>query len=64
MNGLELQRRLRQAGFKIPALFLTAHHEERLRQAAIGLGAIDMLKKPFDAAVFLALVKQAVSDAT
>lgn len=45
MNGLELLRRLRQAGNTTPAIFLTMLHDEIYEEAALNGGAVDFIDK-------------------
>lgn len=49
MDGLELQRRIRSERPSLPVIFVTAHDEDEMRQAALRGGAIAFLVKPFDA---------------
>lgn len=46
MNGLELQRRLTEAGRPIPIVFLSARATEDEERRALQAGAIDLLHKP------------------
>lgn len=47
MDGLELQRGLKQRGIEIPVIFITGHGDARNAVAALKAGAIDFLEKPF-----------------
>ena len=47
LDGLEVLRRLRQAGNPIPVLLLTARSEVADKVAGLDLGANDYLTKPF-----------------
>ena len=49
MSGLELRRRLRDAGATIPVVFITAFDDEATRREADALGYVDYLQKPFEA---------------
>ena len=62
-DGLELQRRLRSDGHRIPIIFITAYGDDLLRQRVINRGALDMLNKPFEAAIILAALEKALSEA-
>lgn len=53
MNGLELQARLAEDGFRIPIIFITAYGDTRTRMRAIMAGAHGFLEKPFDDNVLL-----------
>ena len=57
MDGLELQRRLNVARSRIPIIFVTAHEDENRRKQAIEAGAVDFLRKPFEASTLLAAVR-------
>jgi len=46
VNGVDLQRRLINAGHRIPTIFMTAYPEEHLRAAALDGGALAFLTKP------------------
>lgn len=46
INGLELQKILKERGFPHPVIFLTAHGEVESAVLAMKLGAIDFLQKP------------------
>ena len=46
MSGIELQRRLFEAGDATPIIFVTAHGEASLRDVLIKAGAAGFLNKP------------------
>jgi FixJ family two-component response regulator len=48
MNGIQLQDALRAAGHKIPIIFITAFHDEKIRDQALDRGAVCFLSKPFE----------------
>jgi FixJ family two-component response regulator len=61
MSGLELQARLKAAGYKIPLIFITAHASDReARARALQAGAVDFLFKPFKEEVLLEHVYAAI----
>jgi len=47
MNGLELQRRIVAANWRIPIIFITSHADGDARAKALDGGAVDYLYKPF-----------------
>ena len=47
MSGLELQRQLGAANWRIPIIFITAHADDDARARALAAGAVDFLYKPF-----------------
>ncbi len=48
LDGIEVLRRAKQNGCTVPILMLTAYQSVELAKAAIKLGALDYLPKPFD----------------
>jgi FixJ family two-component response regulator len=46
MNGLELQRHLAAADWRIPIIFITSHADDDARARALEAGAVDFLYKP------------------
>ncbi len=56
VDGLTLCRQLREAGNKVPFLFLTAKGQPRDIVELLATGADDYLVKPFDAGELLARV--------
>lgn len=46
MSGLALQTRLLELGCRIPVIFITAFPDKRVRDQALGAGAICFLSKP------------------
>jgi FixJ family two-component response regulator len=47
MNGLELQRRMAGANWRIPIIFVTSHADGDAQAKALEAGAVDYLYKPF-----------------
>jgi len=47
MDGIELQRRLRRQGCRLPVIFITAHPGTNVRNQALASGAVGFLNKPF-----------------
>jgi FixJ family two-component response regulator len=62
MDGIELQRRIRLDRFKLPVIFISAHHDDETRQRALDGGAVAFLYKPFDAAELLGAIQAALRD--
>jgi FixJ family two-component response regulator len=46
MSGLALQSRLLELGCRIPVIFITAFPDKRVRDQALGAGAVCFLSKP------------------
>jgi FixJ family two-component response regulator len=47
MNGLELQRQMVAAKWRIPIIFITSHADDDARARAFEAGAVAFLYKPF-----------------
>jgi FixJ family two-component response regulator len=47
VNGLDFQRRLLEAGFQIPIIFITGHGDIPMTVQAMKSGAVEFLTKPF-----------------
>jgi FixJ family two-component response regulator len=63
LDGLELQRRLAQAGSMLPIVFLTGHGDIPMSVQAIKAGAVDFITKPVNAADLLRAVRAALQRA-
>jgi len=63
MNGLELQLELIRDGCAIPVVFMTAQHDDegKMRERALGAGALAFLQKPFGEEDLLSAVRSALS---
>ena len=60
MDGLEVCRRIREAGFRIPILMLTAKSQEIDIVRGLEVGADDYVTKPFSIRELLARIKAAM----
>ena len=61
MDGLEVQRRLNETGLNFPVIMLTGHGEIAVTVAAMKMGAVDFLVKPFERQSLLQAVENAWS---
>jgi CheY-like chemotaxis protein len=61
MNGLELQRHLNSTQAGVPIVFLTAGDDASIRRSAIGGGAADFLRKPFEAESLVLAIRTALT---
>lgn len=61
IDGLHLQRHLRDNGWRVPTIILTAHGHDNARAQALAAGAMAFLPKPFDAEVLLSAVKSVLN---
>jgi two-component system, NtrC family, nitrogen regulation response regulator GlnG len=64
MNGLEVQARLREMSPETKVIVMSANGVPEMRAAALQAGAVAFLDKPFDAELFLFLVRQALRSAS
>jgi len=60
MDGLEVQDALRSKGVTLPVIIMTGHGDVRLAVRAMKAGAIDFIEKPFQKAVLLSAIEQAL----
>jgi two-component system response regulator FixJ len=61
MDGLELQRRLRELDARLPVIVMTGHGDVALAVEAMEAGAIDFIEKPFDDEVLLSAIRAALN---
>ncbi len=61
MDGLELQRRLREMKTGLPVIVMTGHGDVPLAVEAMKTGAIDFIEKPFDDEVLLSAIRSALN---
>lgn len=62
MDGLELLRRLKQKGAKMPVIVMTGHADVALAVGAMKAGAADFIEKPFADDVLLSAIQTALKD--
>jgi two-component system response regulator FixJ len=62
MNGLELQRHLREGNMAPPVIVMTGHGDVPLAVQAMKAGAVDFIEKPFDDEVMLSAIRAALSE--
>jgi FixJ family two-component response regulator len=60
MSGLDLQRKLLEAGIQIPIIFITAHGDIPMSVRAMKSGAVEFLTKPFRDQDLLDAIQQAL----
>jgi two-component system response regulator FixJ len=63
MDGVELLRRLRDAGSMLPAIVITGHGDVQMAVEAMKNGALDFIEKPFSDDVLIASITRAVDEA-
>lgn len=60
MNGLQLQKHLRDTGTRLPIIFITGHGGIPESVEAMKMGAIDFLEKPFKQSVLIERIDAAL----
>lgn len=60
MDGLELQRRLKSLGVKLPMIIMTGHADVSLAVEAMKAGAVDFIEKPFDDELIVSAIRAAL----
>jgi FixJ family two-component response regulator len=58
-SGIELKRRLAASGVSLPVIFITASDSDVTRKAALDVGCVAYLTKPFSAKSLMDAVEQA-----
>ncbi|HTC07794.1 MAG TPA: response regulator FixJ [Acetobacteraceae bacterium] len=61
LDGLALQRRLNEAGVRLPVIVMTGHGDVPVAVAALKAGAADFLEKPFDDERLISVVRAALA---
>jgi len=61
IDGLALQRRLKEIGVTLPVVIMTGHADVPLAVEAMKAGAIDFIEKPFDDEVLLSAIRVALN---
>ena len=61
IDGLELQKRLKDLGVDMPMIIMTGHADVPLAVQAMKAGAIDFLEKPFDDELLLNAIRIALN---
>ena len=61
MSGAQLQRHLNKQEWKLPTIIVTAHDDDKSKDAALRLGALWYLLKPFDRRELLSHVRAAIA---
>lgn len=60
MDGLEVQKALREKGVTLPVIIMTGHGDVSLAVQAMKAGAVDFIEKPFEKAVLLSAIDHAI----
>ena len=60
ISGIDLLRRLKEMGLRLPVIVITGHGDVPLAVEAMKFGALDFLEKPFDDDLLVASVRSAL----
>ncbi|MEL6465529.1 MAG: response regulator [Pseudomonadota bacterium] len=60
MNGLQLQKHLRDMGSRLPVIFITGHGGVPESVEAMKMGAVDFLEKPFKQSMLIERIEAAL----
>lgn len=60
MDGIEVQAALREKGVALPVIIMTGHGDVSLAVQAMKAGAVDFIEKPFEKAVLLSAIENAM----
>ncbi len=63
LDGIELVRRVRDIGVRLPVIVMTGHGDVPLAVEAMKAGAVDFIEKPFGEDVILLSIKSALGKA-
>ena len=58
-SGIELRRRLKDAGVSVPVIYMTGNEDPAVRKAALDFGCIALLTKPFSVQSLIEPLKKA-----
>ena len=58
-SGIELKRKLNEAGIAPPVIFITGRDEDVTRHAALSAGCVAYLRKPFSSKEFVEAIEAA-----
>ena len=61
IDGLELLRRLKDAGSRLPVIVMTGHADVPMAVEAMRIGAFDFVEKPFDDEALLRSIRAALA---
>jgi FixJ family two-component response regulator len=61
MSGMELQQHLAEVQCSLPVIMITARPDPVLEQKALAAGALSVIRKPFEAAALIDLLRTALN---
>lgn len=62
ISGIEMMLKLREMGYLVPAIMITARAEQTIEARAVAAGALCVLRKPFEAEALLDCLQRALAD--
>jgi FixJ family two-component response regulator len=62
-SGIELRRQLTRSGHTLPVIFITAVESEATHKAALGVGCVAYLHKPFPSNLLIEAVEMVIENA-
>jgi len=62
IDGIEMILKLREMGYSVPAILITARAGRAVEARAIAAGALCVLRKPFEAEALLDCLRRALAD--
>jgi FixJ family two-component response regulator len=62
LSGIEMMLRLREMGYSVPAIVITARAQPTIEARALAAGAICVLRKPFEADALLECLQRALAE--
>ena len=62
MSGIELVSKMKERGFSLPIIMITAYADISLTVEAMKLGAVDLLEKPFNINALVKVIRAALSN--
>jgi FixJ family two-component response regulator len=60
-NGLELYEQLLREGKRLPVIYMTAHADVATAVAAMKMGAVEIIEKPFDSKILIDFIHRALN---
>lgn len=61
LSGIEMMQRLREMGYSVPAIMITARAEPTIEARAVAAGALCVLRKPFEAEALIDCLQRALA---
>jgi len=62
IDGIDMMLKLREMGYSVPAIMITARAEPAIEARALAAGALCVLRKPFEAQALVECLQRAVTE--